>query len=444
MRQFNKNSLGGVIACSAEEADGRSLRGRRTDLDAILILIAVGYLCGYNTYRSICYFFRPDIKMLEGIRKDRRKVPSEQILKGRKWYKDKENAILQAQKEAENTLAVLRKYLDLPHGVPHYSTFSRAMSTADKEYINNFLSTFFLSLLPQEGIRQIAVDGKALRAAVNRNVTGKNLYIINVCDVASRMIVASFEVGNKTNECSELRRHLVSILLGNQSIVTADAMAADRKVIEKIMELGSEYLLPIKSNNRNLKQYLEEDIAGKVLNHDEDIDSCVDLNGHSEEEMPAVRIENTVCHTVEEENPNYVDKEENEGAIEGFMFFDSLYNYGSAAVNECGTEGLAELMVGGKPVIMAYDHGRYERREIEMIAVTEEMRKTPQFRGVESAQHAALITRYRAMKVRENKKEIWKVTVCRTPFLTSVRDITAEEFLRPQWASAKMSGKRSC
>ena len=41
------------------------------------------------------------------------------------------------------------------------------------------------------------------------------------------------------------------------------------------------------------------------------------------------------------------------------------------------------------------------------------------------------------MKVRENKKEIWKVTVCRTPFLTSVRDITAEEFLRynrNEWA----------
>lgn len=436
MKQFNKNSLGGVIARNAEEADGRSRQGRRTGLDAILVLVAVAYLCGHRTYRSICYFFRPDIKMLEGIGKDRRETPSEQVLKGRIWHEDKEGAIRQAREEAESILAILRKYLDLPHGVPHYSTFSRSMAAADKEYINNFLGTFFLSLLPQDGIRQIAVDGKALRAAVNKSATGKGMYIINVCDVASRLIVSSFEVGSKTNECSELRRHLLSILLGNRSIVTADAMAADRRVIGKIMELGSEYLLPIKSNNRNLKLYLEEDIAGKVLGKGKGVESHVDLNGHSDKEVPSARIENTVCHAVEEENPNYIDAKENESPIEGFVFFDSLYDYGSATAGENGVEGLAELMVGGKPVVMAYDHGRYERREIEMVEVTGEMRDAPQFKGFESARHAALITRYRAVKARVNKKEVWKVTVCRTPFLTSIGDITAKEFLeynRNEW-----------
>ena len=72
---------------------------------------------------------------------------------------------------AKNKEAFLRRFMRREHGLPSHDTFSRLFWMIEPEPFAKALSRFasdWASILEAAGIRQIAIDGKALRRTFSR------------------------------------------------------------------------------------------------------------------------------------------------------------------------------------------------------------------------------------------------------------------------------------
>ena len=127
-----------------EQGDKRDSRGLRHPMYCILVLVLLGFLFGCTSYREMYRFFQPE-------------DPTQRAA----------------------ILAQLQTFLNLEHGIPHYSTISRALAQLDPDVLVTMVAELIGSLLPaQENGEKIHIclDGKSIRAAVSRPRTGNNLY----------------------------------------------------------------------------------------------------------------------------------------------------------------------------------------------------------------------------------------------------------------------------
>ena len=143
---YSECSLMDALTRGAKLADGRAARGVRHPLTTILMLLLIGFLLGMTSYREMHRFFSPADP-----------VASEQIL------------------------TQLRTFLNLPHEIPSVSCLSRTLTVMNVHPIITCCADFLYQPVPHKADmpQHICADGKALRAAENKALTGKNLYVIN-------------------------------------------------------------------------------------------------------------------------------------------------------------------------------------------------------------------------------------------------------------------------
>ncbi len=203
---YSEHSLLDVIKLGAKQADQRHFRGIRHTLSSMLTILLIGFLLGKNSIRGICRFFA-----------------------------------------CEEQLAQLRSFLELPHGIPSYSCFSRTLAVVDPLPLVTCYADFLYQLVPHiPGQPQhICADGKALNGAENRALTGKSLYIINIFLASYHLFTYQVRVGAKSQEGKVLENEIYEILYQDPSLVTADAMRNQQPS-------GS-----CRSRNRRLKETLE-------------------------------------------------------------------------------------------------------------------------------------------------------------------------------------------
>ncbi|MGW2207715.1 ISAs1 family transposase [Streptomyces sp. NPDC001774] len=100
--------------------------------------------------------------------------------------------------------------------------------------------------------RAIAVDGKCLRGT--RRPDGSQVFVLSAVTHGDGITLASREIGAKTNEIPEFAPLLDQIddaaLRG--TVITADALHAQRDHAAYLHERGAHYLLTIKNNQKNL------------------------------------------------------------------------------------------------------------------------------------------------------------------------------------------------
>jgi predicted transposase YbfD/YdcC len=104
--------------------------------------------------------------------------------------------------------------------------------------------------------RAIAVDGKCLRGA--KRPDGSQVFVLSAVRHGDGVTLASREIGAKTNEIPEFAPLLDQIddadLAG--TVVTADALHAQRGHAHYLHERGAHYLLTIKNNQRGQARQL--------------------------------------------------------------------------------------------------------------------------------------------------------------------------------------------
>src|SRR5580698_6175933 len=155
-------------------------------------------------------------------------------------------------------------FLSLRHGIPSHDTFNRVFAALDpQEFLDCFLrwTQSVRQVVPQE---IVALDGKALRRAMNQDQNVK--YIVSAWAEGNGLVLGQLKVADKSNEITAVPE-LLRVLELSGCIVTTDAMGCQKKIATGIVEADADYVLALKGNqetvHEEVKTFLDETLAEK-------------------------------------------------------------------------------------------------------------------------------------------------------------------------------------
>jgi predicted transposase YbfD/YdcC len=155
-----------------------------------------------------------------------------------------------------------KTFLTLHNGIPSHDTFNRLFAALDpKAFLDCFLR-WTQSLRQAVAQEIVALDGKALRRALNRDQSVK--YIVSAWAESNGLVLGQLKVADKSNEITALPE-LLRVLELSGCIVTVDAMGTQKKIAQEIIEADADYVLALKGNHETVheevKSLLDEAVA---------------------------------------------------------------------------------------------------------------------------------------------------------------------------------------
>ena len=155
-----------------------------------------------------------------------------------------------------------KTFLTLRNGIPSHDTFNRLFAALDP---NQFLDCFLRwTQSLRQAVRQeiVALDGKALRRALNGDQSVK--YIVSAWAESNGLVLGQLKVADKSNEITALPE-LLRVLELTGCIVTVDAMGTQKKIAREIIEADADYVLALKGNHETVhaevKTFLDDALA---------------------------------------------------------------------------------------------------------------------------------------------------------------------------------------
>jgi predicted transposase YbfD/YdcC len=158
--------------------------------------------------------------------------------------------------------AWFKTFLTLRNGIPSHDTFNRLFAALDpKAFLDCFLrwTQSLRQAVPQE---IVALDGKALRRALNADQSVK--YVVSAWAESNGLVLGQWKVSDKSNEITALPE-LLRVLELAGCIVTTDAMGCQKKIAQEIIEADADYVLALKGNHetvhQEVKTFLDDAVA---------------------------------------------------------------------------------------------------------------------------------------------------------------------------------------
>ncbi len=157
-----------------------------------------------------------------------------------------------------------RTFLKLRNGIPSHDTFNRVFAAIDpKEFLECFLR-WTQSLRQAVAQEIVALDGKALRRALNRDESPK--YVVSAWAEGNNLVLGQLKVDEKSNEITAVPE-LLRVLELAGCIVTVDAMGCQKKIAKEIIEADADYVLALKGNQETVhaevKSFLDATLEEK-------------------------------------------------------------------------------------------------------------------------------------------------------------------------------------
>ena len=156
----------------------------------------------------------------------------------------------------------LKRYLELPNGIPSHDTIQRVMATIEPEVTEVLLRKWMDLKISGEDkkIRKILnIDGKFLNGMKNKN--NKPLDIVSHL-LWNMRILCLMAAEGKGNEIEAILRLLDKISV-KECIVTIDAIGTQKEIIKKIRKKKGYFCLQVKGNQKALKEDIEDYFADK-------------------------------------------------------------------------------------------------------------------------------------------------------------------------------------
>jgi len=155
-----------------------------------------------------------------------------------------------------------KTFLRLRNGIPSHDTFNRVFAALDPEQFLDCFLRWTQSLRQAVAQEIVALDGKALRRALNKDQSIK--YVVSAWAENNNLVLGQLKVTDKSNEITALPR-LLRVLELSGCIVTIDAMGCQKKIAKEIVESDADFVLALKGNqetvHREVKAFLDETIA---------------------------------------------------------------------------------------------------------------------------------------------------------------------------------------
>jgi predicted transposase YbfD/YdcC len=140
----------------------------------------------------------------------------------------------------------LKRFLPLANGIPSADTFGRVFAALDPKAFGRRVAEWLGGVCRATGLRHVAIDGKAVRAARQSTFSGC-LHLVSAWAAENRLILGQEAVADKSNEITAIPE-LLRVLELKGALVTIDAAGCQKEVVEQIRRQGGDYLLAVKGN----------------------------------------------------------------------------------------------------------------------------------------------------------------------------------------------------
>lgn len=217
--QTNKLTTTSLVAHFAEVPDPRINRKKEHDLTDILVIAVCTLLCAGETFNDMEDF---------GLAKQ-------------DWF---------------------QTFLPLRNGIPSHDTFNRVLAALNPTHFLDCFLRWTQSVRTAVAQEIVALDGKALRRALNRDERVK--YVVSAWAESNGLVLGQLKVADKSNEITAVPE-LLRVLELSGCIVTMDAMGCQKKIAKEIKEADADYVLALKGNqatvHEEVKAFLDQTVA---------------------------------------------------------------------------------------------------------------------------------------------------------------------------------------
>jgi predicted transposase YbfD/YdcC len=158
-----------------------------------------------------------------------------------------------------------KTFLRLPNGIPSHDTFNRVFAALVPHAFLECFLRWTQSLRQAVAQEIVALDGKALRRALNSDQSLK--YVVSAWAESNGLVLGQWKVADKSNEITALPE-LLRVLELSGCIVTVDAMGCQKKIAKEIIESDADYVLALKGNqetvHEEVKTFLDDALAQRL------------------------------------------------------------------------------------------------------------------------------------------------------------------------------------
>ncbi len=147
-------------------------------------------------------------------------------------------------------------FLELPYGIPSHDTFGRVFARLDPDTLSRCFAQWMAAVAEATDGTLIAIDGKTLRRSFDRASNKAAVHMVSAWASENRMVLGQVATEEQSNEITAIPR-LLELLDISGCIVTIDAMGCQRKIAQKIIDGGGDYVLSLKGNQATMAEEVE-------------------------------------------------------------------------------------------------------------------------------------------------------------------------------------------
>jgi predicted transposase YbfD/YdcC len=143
----------------------------------------------------------------------------------------------------------LKKYLELPHGIPSADCIRRVLQRLQPETFQRSFAEWPNSLLGSSGAKFLSIDGKTLHRSHDEKHQLGALHLVSVWASEQGLTLGQIATTERSNEITAIP------LLGDvkDAIVSIDVMSTQKAIAGKTIAKGGDCVLPAKDNQGNLE-----------------------------------------------------------------------------------------------------------------------------------------------------------------------------------------------
>jgi predicted transposase YbfD/YdcC len=146
----------------------------------------------------------------------------------------------------EKKLDFLRRFRPCRDGTPSHDQLGDIFAVLDAEQFQHCFVAWVASLTGL-GADIIAIDGKTLRRSYQEGGARAPIHMISAWSTRQNLVLGQAKVADKSNEIVAIPK-LLDLLTIKGATVTIDAIGCQRKIADKIIAKGADYILALKAN----------------------------------------------------------------------------------------------------------------------------------------------------------------------------------------------------
>ena len=158
----------------------------------------------------------------------------------------------------------LKKFLELPHGIPSHDTFEDVFAKLNPKALSKIFGVWVAQLKDKLKGAGVSIDGKTIRRS--RGKDKKAVHVVTAFASELQLVLGQLATDEKSNEITAIPK-LLEMFCVKGKIITIDAMGAQTEIAKKIKEKDGEYILALKANHLDLLEdvrlYLDKEICTK-------------------------------------------------------------------------------------------------------------------------------------------------------------------------------------